>query len=287
MKRKFLVIVILSCVLLSSCNKVGPYGFDSTKFTPSQVWVQRIANAIATGNVEKTKRLVENRIYDIDTVFHVTGRTPLQMACMHGELEVIKILVENGADVNLGDEGDNRPLDILLEDFHQSDKEAMVYLCENGADFYANEFTSPLCLIGNMWLGEKEWGEIERDEYCEAKGKEITELFKAALDICENKTSCDYNGDLLLGHAASGGNLELMKYIIDELDINVNQTDEMDCTALFYINDDSKTKEWVESIVNVLVENGIDINHKNDFDETAYDYAIKEEYHILAELVKP
>lgn len=285
MKRKLLIIMILSCVLLSSCAEAGPYGFDGTMFSPSQIWAQRISNAIATGNVEKTRRLAENRIFDIDTVFHVTGQTPLQMACLHGEFEAIKILVENGADVNLGDEGYNRPLDILLEDFHQSDKEAMLYLYENGADFSANEFSSPLCLIGNMWAGKEDWCE-ERTDYSEVRGKEITELFKTALDICEDETACDYNGELLLGNAATGGNLDLMKYIMYDLGIDTNQTDENGCTALFYIDDYGMTKAWVESIVNLLVENGIDINHKNDYGETAYDYAIIEEYPILAELVE-
>jgi protein phosphatase 1 regulatory subunit 12A len=56
---------------------------------------------LATGDKEEVLRLLEKGA-DIDTA-NVDGLTALHQACINDNLEMVEFLVENGADVNRGD----------------------------------------------------------------------------------------------------------------------------------------------------------------------------------------
>ncbi len=56
--------------------------------------------AAATGNVQMVKFLVENGA-EIDTLYTPLEKSALMVAAEHGHIEVMKLLVENGANVNL------------------------------------------------------------------------------------------------------------------------------------------------------------------------------------------
>ena len=59
-----------------------------------------LACASYLGRVRITELLLENPLIDINMTTQENGYTPLSAACMAGNYEVVKVLAENGADIN-------------------------------------------------------------------------------------------------------------------------------------------------------------------------------------------
>lgn len=79
------------------------------------------------GNTERVAGLVAGG-RDVNEA--IGGKTPLYLAAEHGHLEIVRILVEAGADPNAGDFSGRTPLDSATENGHQ---EVARYLAEHGA----------------------------------------------------------------------------------------------------------------------------------------------------------
>jgi len=81
--------------------------------------------ASASGNLEMVKYLLEIGA-DIDKKANA-GHTPLYSSTLNNKIEVVKYLVENGSDINLRHESGRRPIDVALScNYH----EIFDYLCE-------------------------------------------------------------------------------------------------------------------------------------------------------------
>ena len=77
----------------------------------SQVDVRdALANAIARGDVDEVKKRLANRPRRINDRRPATGSTPLGDAAFHGNLEIVKLLIDQGADVNATNRDGNTPL---------------------------------------------------------------------------------------------------------------------------------------------------------------------------------
>ncbi|KAF3889298.1 ankyrin repeat domain-containing protein [Tolypothrix bouteillei VB521301] len=61
-----------------------------------------LARAASVGNVEMVKLLIEGGA-DVNLQMEEEADTALTIAALYGQIEVVKILVEAGADVNIGD----------------------------------------------------------------------------------------------------------------------------------------------------------------------------------------
>lgn len=97
----------------------------------SQVDVRdALANAIARGNVEEVKKRTENRPRRINDRRPATGSTPLGDTAFHGNLEIVKLLIEQGADVNATNRDGNTPLIVAA---FMCRTEVVQYLLLNGA----------------------------------------------------------------------------------------------------------------------------------------------------------
>jgi ankyrin repeat protein len=100
-------------------------------FAESQVDVRdALANAIARGNVEEVKKRTENRPRRINDRRPATGSTPLGDAAFHGNLEIVKLLIDQGADVNATNRDGNTPLIVAA---FMCRTEVVQYLLQNGA----------------------------------------------------------------------------------------------------------------------------------------------------------
>ena len=89
-----------------------------------------LANAIARGNVEEVKKRTENRPRRINDRRPATGSTPLGDAAFHGNLEIVKLLIDQGADVNATNRDGNTPLIVAA---FMCRTEIVQYLLKNGA----------------------------------------------------------------------------------------------------------------------------------------------------------
>jgi len=73
------------------------------------------------------------------------NRTPIIYACKHGNYPFVKMLVENGADVNITDKSKKMPLNYVNDKLKESPdredfKQIKEFLIKNGAKDKWNEY---------------------------------------------------------------------------------------------------------------------------------------------------
>jgi ankyrin repeat protein len=96
----------------------------------SSVAAAEVHDAAKNGNLEQVKQLLTNTPGLISAVDE-SGRTPLHWACRGVHFELVKYLVENGADINAVDKNGIAPLHSVASRGHA---EAARCLIEKGAD---------------------------------------------------------------------------------------------------------------------------------------------------------
>lgn len=165
------------------------------------------------------------------------GNRPLCVACEEGHLDVVKLLIENGANVNMHDRMHNKPL---------------YYACKNGH----LDVAKWLILKGS----EVDVGSIDYN---------ITPLYIACneghFDVVKllvkrraNIHVKDRWGKTPLYYACEKGYFDIAKFLIKN-GANVNQKDDIGDTPLYYAYTNGHFK-----IVKLLIEKGVDVN---EFDE--------------------
>ncbi len=100
---KWLIISIMLCSLSACSQNKGPgYGWDLFKNTPN--W--ELAQALKQEDSSKIKELLKNSSININFQESVFGQTLLHLAIGNDELISTRILLENGAKVNIRDSDD-------------------------------------------------------------------------------------------------------------------------------------------------------------------------------------
>ena len=192
-------------------------------------------------------------------------------------LKIIKLLIDNGADVNAIDDTGWTPLIIASS---TKNVDVVRLLIENGADVnhIDNEGTTPISIAlsnGNI--------EIVRS-------------------LIENGADDNYNSDMLLLHASRVGTIETVRFLIeqgvniDAVDddglsslINALYEDNIDIAILLIENDadvdslgyDENTPLMIASesmyveIVELLIEYRAEVNERNDHGQTALTFALE------------
>ena len=229
----------------------------------------KLYDAIGYGELEEVKKLITpENINKFDT----NSITPLMVACHFGSFDVVKFLIEKGADINLcsRDDGYSAFLD-ALRDGHEKIAE---YLLENGADIFvegtidgntpiqyaidngftniANELLDRKCKITNM--NDENIGVL--DVACENGYYDIAvKLIKMGAYI--NNISIDKKTPLT--RAAKENQLEIVKLLLNSgADININLNQDYFSTAL-----SQATINGHEEVAEYLYENGAKLSNKN------------------------
>jgi ankyrin repeat protein len=192
----------------------------------STVRAQDIITASAEGNLVEVKELVERDpqlVYTKDE----TGRTPLHWACRGVHLEILKFLVENGADVNIRDNNGITPLTSTVARNHI---EASKFLLDNGAK---TEIADNLQIAPILYALTSE-------------SKNVLELLIKRGASLEVKN--DYKRTPLLLTCRESGSIEIAKILIEN-GANINAVDLMGDTPL-------TLAAWrgFEEIVNYLLD---------------------------------
>ena len=97
--KKIFKIILLSVVAFLILNAIY-VGYE-------KIQCRRMIDAIENNDIEKLERILKvsnpnctTRTNVVAVLAQVTGYTPLGEACKVGNFEMVKLLVENGADVN-------------------------------------------------------------------------------------------------------------------------------------------------------------------------------------------
>ena len=234
--------------------------------------IERGANV----NAETTDGFV---LYESPYRYRQSGSRPLHLAVNY--LDLTKVLVSNGADINAKDEGGQTPLQKAV--FH-GDNKVVEFLIAKDAEI-----------------------SIHLAAYIGSYAK-----VKSLIDSGTDPNSSNNDGDSVLHHAVSGGHKEIAELLIDS-SANINTKDLIGQTPLhiavkigykdiaevlidkganFNIrNDDGRTPlhesaySGHKELVELLILHGADLNTKTYEGMTALDYALHSGFNDIAELL--
>jgi len=208
-----------------------------------------------------------------------SSNTPLLEACRSSDLDMVKLLVENGADI---DKGSNvvpaYPIISALTAHPSVAHEMSWYLIENGADLTVSSsfYTVPWAIVS------KPVSDDDEDDMIAA-----VDLLRFVVENGAPLTPPDknfYGIDCLLGYASRNNHSLVCQYLLDNDFFDVNDVvDEYGATALIVA---AKAPNETFGACKVLLENGADKTLKDNFGKTAYDYSVENGHARLRDLLE-
>lgn len=266
MKKIFVVIItgiILSIALLIS----------GTVFMLRQTntyYAQQLVLAIKEENIEEINRILDKRPECVNTYpsymnrkangfFSLDTKYPLSVACRNGNIEIVKLLVERGADVNNNDGW--TALSYAYMKYSENWYEIAVYLIENGASLeYRTSHSGECFAVLNDIIISARFGVDENEN-------ETYLSFVYAIERID-KSKVDWAS--VFRDSIMDDRTTIIEYLLQEKYCNVNSV-YYGSTALIYAverSDDINT-------IRLLLEYGADVMARDENWKTAYDYAIE------------
>ena len=123
----------------------GPYNRDTVKFLLDKGVPPDVHSLAALGKVDELRAMLDKDPSLTDDADNVLGRSPLHVAAMHGQVEVVRLLLDRGADPRRADGGalkavGQTPLHFALHFATQQTKPELVELLLNrGAEVNAQD----------------------------------------------------------------------------------------------------------------------------------------------------
>lgn len=261
--RKFVIIIILA---LTICCAVIAYLNSNYRYS------KLLLDAITTENKFRVLEIVEKKPSCVNTyptlapiwwqsLMDQSIEYPLGEACRTGNVEIIEVLVKNGADANLGSRLTPLSLTYFLKP--KNWYEISLYLLKNGASLDYKGHNSEENVLTEI-VGHRP-GIMTTEDGLE-NSAEVYAAFCYALE------NCDYSKIKwmrVLQHSVTNDRIEIVKLLLDRSYCDVNDTS-VGMTALMFAARDS-TPEMVQ----LLLDYGADNSYTSSDGKTAYDYAVQ------------
>jgi ankyrin repeat protein len=188
---------------------------------------------------------------------------PLVEACLTGNIELVEILIEYGADVNLGVGAGFSPLALTYTQKPENWYQISVCLIENGASLDYDNQNSNENILTDIIEGRP--GAMV-DDYGPEKSNDVETAFYYAIENCDHS---QINWMRVLQYSVSNDRIEIVKFLVNENYCDVNDNS-VGMTALMFAARDS-TPEMVQ----LLLDYGANKEYKSSNGKTAYDYAVE------------
>ena len=236
---------------------------------------KQLVTAIQEENIDEVQQIIKKKPASINTYPSITSKWwhsamnwrvcyPLNEACGTGNIDLIELLIENGADVNCND--GLTPLSIVYSCKTDNWYDISLILIKNGASLdytteYTGEGSSVLQDIVQIRPG------ASASDYIPEKSEEVLSAFHYALENCDHN---NVKWMRVLQHSVSNDRLEIVKFLLDHGYCDVNDSS-VGMTALMFAARDSSLE-----MVQLLLDYGADRSYKSSpKNKTAYDYAVE------------
>ena len=242
-------------------------------FNSNYYYAKKLISAIREENINVVQQIVEEKPNCINTYPSITSKWwhsamnwrvyyPLNEACITGNIDLIELLIKNGADVNCND--GFSPLSIIYRSKTDNWYNISLILIENGASLnYTTEYTGEKTAVLEDLVHSPPGASLS---YYEPDNEEVIKAFNYALEKCDHN---NVNWMRVLQHSVSNDRIEIVKLLLEQKHCTVNDTS-VGMTALMFAARDS-TPEMVQ----LLLDYGADKNIKSTDGKTAYDYAVQ------------
>lgn len=278
MKKHLLLFVIIICII---CGMVAAILLNSDYY-----YAKRLVYAIEAEDIAAIEQILEKhprcvntypqilpeRIFN--TICEDRGATyPLIVACGRDNFEIVKMLVEAGADVNCND--GRTPLSLTYCAKKEHWYQISLYLIENSASLnYITEYSGGTVSVLMDIVQEKPGAALPG--YVPESETEVLVAFNYALEHCDH-SNVDWMW--LLQESIIFDRIEIVRFLLDENYCNVNNTSR-DMTALMFAAR-SSTIEMTQ----LLLDRGADKNLIDSRGKKAYDYAVEKGKDDVASLL--
>ena len=213
--------------------------------------------AAQTGNTLATLDLLKKGL-DVNARDDQDGRTILMHAVWFGQLDVMRILIDKGADINAKNKKGVTAL-ILATD--KGNAELVRFLLDNGADVNAKDSLGYTALI-------------------KAAGRGLENIMSILLSKGADVNAATHDGYAALSYAAGSGHTDIVKTLIDN-GADVNAKSSIGYTALM-----SAATSGRVDVVKVLADKGADVSAKSSSGDTALSRASKYGHPDVANLLR-
>ncbi|WP_157149471.1 ankyrin repeat domain-containing protein [Brachyspira pilosicoli] len=242
MKRILFIILIVLSVVLFSCKKESEVSVNNNKVyvsDPNNIYHKEYTNVVkVNGKFVDTKSAYEGREEG-----EYSEEYDIFDAIRNHSLKRVAELIENDNQlINDTISTDESEYSEFMDDSYSIDGATplifaifyrdlgiMKYLLDNNADPYIKDEDGWNAFLWACGTGSAE---------------EVKMLVQAHPDLVDSRNIYDANG---LHIASLNDNLEVIKYLVNDLDFDINSTDEDGDGVLYYAND-TETTELLESL---------------------------------------
>eukprot|EP00833_Pecoramyces_ruminatium_P007190 jgi/Orpsp1_1/1181222/evm.model.c7180000076346.1 len=207
------------------------------------------------GNENLVKLLIENGTDININKENKYAETPIFYALLNGNENIVKYLIEQGADINKKNYNNETPI---------------FYACKSGDESLVTYFTEYEENI-NINTNIKNNNEKKQKLYPDKNRNE--NLVKYLVDLGADINLENNDSETPLFYACKSGNENIVKYLIKKIGLDINKENDFGETPLFYAIE-SGNEDLVKYLVEELRAN---INKKNKSGETPIFYAYKNE----------
>ena len=272
MKTRFVIVVAVLCSIMLLASVIF-----TIRLKPSfedSYYSRLLIDAIREENCSEVEEILAKRpacvnaphsIIPVGLHAFITERRlnyPLIEACATANVEIINMLIETGANVNINN--GFTPLSIIYRSKTDNWYNISLNLIKKGASLnYTTEYTGEKIAV----LEDIVYSPPEALLLCyEPDNEEVIKAFNYALENCDHS---NVNWMRVLQHSVSNDRIEIVKLLLDQKYCDVNDTSGGK-TALMFAARDS-TLEMVQ----LLLDYGADKNYESSDGKTAYDYAVQ------------